>query len=411
MKQSELAKGICSTSYLSKIETDSLLPSEEIKKLLLKKLGHLSEYQLEMSNVTGEGKLKEFYTYLLEKDIDNAHFLFNELSKLELSEHLVLKLKILTVHYYIEIKNFGDIPKIIQFIFTQETRMSPELRYLFYKVLGFYYYHVNNFVRSNSFLEKAVNMVSSLVLEDLELGTLYYAFSLSASRIQKTDICIKYCHLSLTFYHKLYKNKRCVDCHVLLGISYRRKGDVDQAINHYNTALNIAAQINYNSILVTIQHNLGYLYGIIGKSNEAISLFRKILIEESKLSPYEQVQSILSLIQELYKIDNINEINYWLEKGSSVLVEHPELKKHFDLEYEFYRLLISNSFTELEKIMFSKLIPILESENKLIRISDYCSYLGEYYISQKKYKNAAKYFSYSSSSLKKQFLTNKGANL
>lgn len=39
MKQSYLAKDICSPSYLSKIENNSTQPSEEVLELLLDKLG------------------------------------------------------------------------------------------------------------------------------------------------------------------------------------------------------------------------------------------------------------------------------------------------------------------------------------------------------------------------------------
>ena len=38
IKQTVLAKGICSTSYLSKIENNSTVPSEEVTTFLLKRL-------------------------------------------------------------------------------------------------------------------------------------------------------------------------------------------------------------------------------------------------------------------------------------------------------------------------------------------------------------------------------------
>ncbi|NLB91017.1 MAG: helix-turn-helix transcriptional regulator, partial [Clostridiales bacterium] len=39
MKQEVLCKNICSVSYMSKIESDTALPSEEITVLLFRKLG------------------------------------------------------------------------------------------------------------------------------------------------------------------------------------------------------------------------------------------------------------------------------------------------------------------------------------------------------------------------------------
>lgn len=52
MKQTTLAKGICSTSYLSKIENSLTVPSEEVVNLLLKKL------DIEIDQVSSEKENK-----------------------------------------------------------------------------------------------------------------------------------------------------------------------------------------------------------------------------------------------------------------------------------------------------------------------------------------------------------------
>ena len=51
IKQTVLAKGICSTSYLSKIESNSTIPSEDVAQPLLKRLNlMLEEMPLEEEN-------------------------------------------------------------------------------------------------------------------------------------------------------------------------------------------------------------------------------------------------------------------------------------------------------------------------------------------------------------------------
>lgn len=58
MKQTTLAKGICSTSYLSKIENNLTVPSEEVITFLLKKLN------IEINQVSNE-KRKQSYCFVM----------------------------------------------------------------------------------------------------------------------------------------------------------------------------------------------------------------------------------------------------------------------------------------------------------------------------------------------------------
>lgn len=54
IKQLELAQGICSVSYLSKVENDTILPSEDIKRLLLDRLGINSDIDSNEQNILSE---------------------------------------------------------------------------------------------------------------------------------------------------------------------------------------------------------------------------------------------------------------------------------------------------------------------------------------------------------------------
>lgn len=166
-------------------------------------------------------------------------------------------------------------------------------------------------------------------LNNLEIADLYYAYSLSAARLKKTAICLKYCQSALEIYQELYLLKRCVDCHVLLGITHRRNNNMEEAISQYKTALDLAGQIYYKDIYLTIQHNLGFLYGVIGEIDKAIDLFQEILSKEDQLTPYVHVQTILSLVKELHKRNNNKEAFQLVQKGFELLIKHPDLKISF----------------------------------------------------------------------------------
>ena len=67
MKQVSLAKGICSTSYLSKIENNQTIPSEDVLQLLLERL------ELDYEDLSTEQELKflsELYSLYKEAIIE-----------------------------------------------------------------------------------------------------------------------------------------------------------------------------------------------------------------------------------------------------------------------------------------------------------------------------------------------------
>lgn len=402
INQRELAIGICSVSYLSKIENGVIYPSEEIKNLIIKRLGIEDNFQI---NENEEKEIQEFYNFLLNKDIQSANKVFKKLLDKDFSEALKSRFEVISIFYFVETKQFRELPHLIQSIFSKEAQLSSELRYIFYKALGYYYYHTQKAEKSFYFFEKSVNLVSMFTLSNLELADLYYAYSLAAARLKKTSTCLKYCQSALGLYQELYLFKRCVDCHVLLGIIHRRNNNIEEAISHYQTSLDLAGKIQYQDIFLTIQHNLGYLYGVIGEIDKAIELFQEILSKEDQLTPLVHAQTILPLVKELHKKGSNKEIFQLLQNGFDLLAIYPNLKNQLYIEFNFYNLLLHEKYEEIHKIMFSKIVPALEKDKKYFSLSNYCKFLGDHYYSIGKYKNAANFFVMSREYLKKSHLT------
>jgi HTH-type transcriptional regulator, quorum sensing regulator NprR len=388
INQADLAKGICSTSYLSKIETGTICPSEDIKSMISRKLGLGAEEE----NADAEELLRSWYEHLLKKNKNLSRGLFLELSQKELSDSQKAKYQIFSIFHFIQSKELKQVPRLIRQLFAKETQLSSNSRYYFYKALGFYYYHTNKFEKSYSFLKKAMNLVSMLALTDLETADLYYAYALAASRLGKTPVCLKYAHSSLSLFQSLYFLNRCVDCHVLLGITYRRSGNFEEAIHQYQTALELAEKAEYTSINMTVEYNLGYLYGLMGDPEKAITHYTAILQKHDGLPTRAYVQTILSLSAELYKIQSYDKANSWIQRGLKIIADNPELKSGFTDEFTFYQLLLAGQTAELDKIMYSQVIPSLLKNKDHFTCSFYCLLLADSFFAQGKYKNSSKYY-------------------
>jgi tetratricopeptide (TPR) repeat protein len=404
LNQCELARGICSPSYLSKIETDSLSPSIEIKELLLKRLGYYEPD--EASSILIERRLKMLHELLVKNLIIEADDVYEELVQTNLNGQLKLKLDVISLFYFVKKSDFIDLPKLIEKIFYQEIHLSTQYKYYFYKGLGYYYYYSNKFEEAFSFFDKSILVSPQFQFSPIESAEIYYAYALTASRIKKIAVCLKYCQKSLELFQSVYSLKRCVDCHVLLGITFRRMNQYEEATRQYEIAWDLAKKEDYKGIYLTIQHNLGYSYALIGESEKAIKHYYDCLTNPEDISPSNYVQTTLALITELYKSSSFKDAKSWLQKGLAVLEKNKFLEKRISLEYKFYEYLISGEFILLEKLMILEVIPILEKEKQFDSLSLYAFYLATHFNNLGKYKKAASYFSLSRDYLYKSTIYN-----
>ena len=82
MSQKALSKGICVASYLSRIESGDLIPSEEVISIIFTRLG-LSFNDSEEFLEKGIASLKLFFDKLHFNEFDLTNKLFNELESQE----------------------------------------------------------------------------------------------------------------------------------------------------------------------------------------------------------------------------------------------------------------------------------------------------------------------------------------
>ncbi|WP_267894866.1 helix-turn-helix domain-containing protein [Lentibacillus sp. Marseille-P4043] len=82
LTQGELAEGIISVSYLSKIEHNQIFPSEEVYNLIFKRLGIDIEEELQLNDFVLEKKCRTwFHALLLGSEKDRLSYLYEDIKK------------------------------------------------------------------------------------------------------------------------------------------------------------------------------------------------------------------------------------------------------------------------------------------------------------------------------------------
>ncbi|XXM71952.1 helix-turn-helix domain-containing protein [Lysinibacillus sphaericus] len=408
MKQEDLSRGICSVSYLSKIENEILHPSQETIYLLFSRLGYIEETD-ELTEV--QGLLKKWSIHLMKREETEALELFSYFDKKDFAnESIQLEYRVLRIQYYLQRSKIGPVKSELTELIEQVIDMPLKTRFYFYKHSAYYYYYVGNLEEASKHIQEAQKFIPFLEMSTLELADFYYAFSLVNSKNNDTKTAVAYAEKALSCYQKIYMLKKCVDCHIILGICHKRNFQYESAFEQYDSALSLAREINYEDMLPPIKHNLSSLYSILGQHDRALSLLRELYDDLSEYHSYTSARIVLSLIKEYCKAGQLKKASDCLEKVYTKVLNTPALSS-LRTEYMFFQLMLNKEFDELDRKMERSMIPELMNQSKYLTLSNFCDYMGEYFVKQAKYKRSSYYYQLAKELVVKSLQKNKGVEI
>ncbi|WP_175991433.1 helix-turn-helix transcriptional regulator [Bacillus sp. Marseille-Q1617] len=387
LTQEELSKGIISVSYLSKLENNQVTPSDDIIGLLCERLG--------VSSLQSDGQelnqlLEKWNHSLLWKNLQEAESYHEQIkTQLEDTDNLTPQLyyQILCIRFELIHSKLDQARNHIIHIHNHYRELSDTLRFYYHKYKGNYYYLLQQYEKARTELKEAETYyVLGSVVNEEERADLYYLFSLVLTRLNVYRLAIYYGEKSLSIFQGVYFQKRCAEVHLLLGICYRRIRYSEEALKHYEWANFISSSINYNSLSSMVEQNLGYLKSVMNKSEEAILHYsRSIELKESDMEG--KLNSILALVKEYFKLNQFNQVRYWLPKGLELCSRDVFPDKYYQLSYYDYAL---NDFANgFEYFMKEHTLPYFKENGELLLYAEYSKFLGQYYQGIRKYKNAA----------------------
>ncbi|MDR7073994.1 helix-turn-helix transcriptional regulator [Fictibacillus barbaricus] len=393
MSQQDLAEGICSISYLSKIENGQAEASNEIVLFLLNRLGKDlgdEQFQGDMAQ-----KLQDWFYFMFAKKHEKAKQHYKELSNeatidvelqiyyksMETMFHLVSNIQPEIVK-----QNIDDLTSI------QEVIKNKNLLY-FHLVKGVYNYTNKNYNDSYTYLKKVENKMFEIQVSQWEKGYIYYLLGLVSSRLWKNMISLDYTRTALKTFEELYEFNRCADCRILLGIIYQRIESYSEAIKHLELAESVADAFNDNHLLGIVYQNLGYIESKKDNSVAAIELYQKSLFYKKEQAPVQQVATIFTLIEEYYKQGNSYDGLKMVEKGLE-LVDNDDSLLEYKYHYRFYYYVFHLGLDHEKTIEYltDVVIPYFESKKKWVHLSELARIVGSYYEKKAKYKAANEYF-------------------
>lgn len=394
LTQNQLADGIISPAYLSKIENDQTVPASEVLELLYERLGldfHDSSY-----NHPSKDKLKEWYETIVFKRKEEAEKLKEELSHQKdtlNNHHLYIFFELFRIRHLLLENKVEKAYEAWKDIKQHEDTFDDEMKYYFHLSSGLLDYYRGNFDESFQQLMEAKNYSSSIVheLADWEYSDLYYILALSTSQATHISASVFYVDQALEIFQARYDLEKSADCHILQGINYSKLKNYAKSLENFNIARKIALQTDNRNQLNLVFINIGTLESRLGNHKSAITNYQKSLQYNDADTNFKKsylLTAIHSLILEHYRLDDYDGCTAWIIKGEKHL-ESISSKPH-ELHFSFYRMVIENQ-SDLVEYLEETLIPYFQAKKEHTYIIRYSMVLADLLEKKRMYKKSSEY--------------------
>lgn len=408
LTQKELAHGICSIPYLSKIENKKIPENPDILSRLCERLGITYEQKDNQDRskkiIEMEKQLDEWYEVIISRDKEKAIGMeknINEVIKEIEDPTTSIQYQLFSIRYHLLLRNLNECKNIIKDLKLAKKNFSDKQMYYFYYFFGLYKYLQDELIESLEYYSKAERINQQIHINDPEL---IYLLSLVHSRLHHVTLTIHYANIALKVFNQKMDYYRSIEIQIILAINYIRINKYDKAKEYLQNSLKVAEKMNDSYLVGNIYHNLGYLYSNMKKHDHAIDYYHKSLfIKQDNIEWY--TYTLYYLVEEYFASNQIVKAMEWIEKGLKMTDKND--KNHIRIKTLNSVYILSardakKSKLEEERIYVEEtVIPFFQKKQNWNDLSHYAEKLADFYVNQSHYKKASYYYKLANDSRKK----------
>lgn len=410
LTQKELAHGICSITYLSKIENRKISYNQEILSRLCERLGIKNEQKQKQDSSKDieqmEIRLNKWYKVIKNRNEGEAKeikkLIHEGIQKID-EPSILITYYIFLLRYHLLMKDLVKSKQIIDNLKSVKNNFTNIQKYYYHYALGTYHYLQDDLTKSVECFSKAENLNHLLHQDETEL---IYNLALIHSRLYHVTLSIHYANTALELFNKKMDYFQSIEVQNILAINYIRIRLYDNANENLQQSLKLAEKLNDNYLLGNIYHNLGYLYAEKKEHNLAIKYYHKSLsFEENNIEWY--TNTTYYLIKEYFASNQFDKAITWVEKAIEMVGKNDKNQIQIKIKAlkSLYTLTDKNtekSNLEEDRIYLEKIvITFFQKKQNYIDLSYYAEKLADYYANQNKYKKSSYFYKLANDSLKK----------
>lgn len=399
LSQAELAEGICSTAYLSKVENCKTSPSTNFIEKITKKL------EVEPSVFSTDKSI--YYTKLIrqleekvkqqeelnEKDVSTLYLALYE----TLSMDLHVKVFNLLMRYYIKNKYHSETQKLYELcekMLPMETELIVEDAhdiFSFYNLLGNYFYMQQQFHSADYYYTKAKDYGEK---GRLELARIFFNLSLTKQRIfDDMHISLIYAKQAYDLFEKENEHGEVIDVLISMAVQYTHNENFEAAKYSLQAAhqkLEQYPEMRKKSTLFMLEYHDGKLFEAMGDEEAALKKYTALT---DTLEEHPSLVYVLKSMVDLYfKQKQWVKVQIYCDRAI-------DLAERFQMNYIYIELIVVKANilrARLDEIGYEKEMKkalILATDASLSKlVKEIGQTLGNYYWDLHYYKKAGVYY-------------------
>ncbi|MCG3087598.1 helix-turn-helix domain-containing protein [Sporosarcina cyprini] len=393
LKLEVLAKGICSTSHLSRIENGKVQVSDDIKSLLEARLGLvLTEEKHEIRGMTDfENRCARAVNF---RDGESASILICEMSEVlrngQFDFHTRINLELLILRMQFVVRNGNDILHSLSAYFNLQPELTPVQMFRIYQMRGMALYTNGQFQECLEVYAEATLRMERLQLSSYERADFAYAQSVAFIANGDPYNALEQAMVALHYFQSIMAIRRVVECHIVCGIAHKKNGEPLKALDTFELAEQICLENGQRSFLGIVHQNIGDVFSEVGETERAIYHFKEAINYKEK--PLELMYTILSLIIEYERRKEYENTSRWLNKGYHLLSKLSKKKReYYETHFNVFHALCNNDVQALEHALKTAIDVFMRRCNEA-EWKDYAKRLAKFYAGKGKYKKAVYYY-------------------
>lgn len=393
MTLEELAEGIVSISYLSKIERNGVDSNAKIIKMLCDRLGIHPE---SIADSEVERLAWKWFKQLLNEDLFAAHHTYMHIEN-QMEKLIDAKLNwLVEIHelYYFILSNQKQKAKKKYAYLEHAAPHFDELELFYWLKFSALYGKMNaNYNLSFDLLLQAEQKIPiSIANHQEELNDIYQKIALVALELYYTYHATVYAEKALAYYQNTYQLKRCAICHIIIAVGYHRMHDSKDALESFHFAKKIANNHNYTDILIDCDLQIGHYYLKKEETKEAIIYYMSSYqLSESRLTRAE-LEAAIGLMKSYFLQNQLDEAKVWYHRANDLVEKLEKETLYLVYEVKVYYYLIYGFDESFEELMIKEVLPYIEEREMYVFSVVYYRITADYYYQMRKYKVAADYY-------------------
>lgn len=390
LTQEQLGKGICTLSYVSKIERGQSSCSAEIIELLSERL------QIDIKEEIGrlenmENHLHRWHKAIIMRKMKEIEETYNDLEKIPtivFSKYAVLY-KLLKARYFILKEDFEKTFTILQHVQKEYPTFSPFEKNLLYHVWGIYYI-CNCITSKNENHQKAIKILRKINKD--EYGNLEYHYDLALAYhcIDSKIMAYACAEKALRYFRETNNSTMAIatESMMLLQIGSDMHFDLEELTESYQNLIYHSELLNAHDRKGMLLNNLGFEYFKRKDYVNAHQYYKEALCLTNKSSVtymnrlYNCVESSLE--------GKLQRKNVILKKAQEGILLSKKFKNRFyQIIYKLLIFRIDNNLEQYYNFIEKDALPYFQLNEHTLFINKYAKELYDYYVEKEHHEKVA----------------------